>query len=77
MSHTNEFMSVCQIVLNPSDCHRMEDVLTFLRTSGFTVDEVDTENGVVNCTGEAGMVASLNKAHLFEYIRVEFNYYAR
>lgn len=69
-------MSVCTIVLCPDDAHQMPKVIEFLTASGVTIDSVDKDHGVIECTGEAGLMKGLEKSDLFEYVRVSMTYCA-
>ena len=69
-------MRVCTLVLSPDDTHQIDNVLSFLKEAGVSIDCVDRDNGIIDCTGEACLMIGLEKAHLFEYMRVQFTYYA-
>ena len=67
-------MSDCTVILSVKEAEAINQVVEAMKASGMTINEVDTDNGVVECTGPESVIVNWEKHHLVETLRRNFTY---
>jgi hypothetical protein len=67
-------MSDCTIVLSVKEAEAINQVVEAMKAAGITINDVDTDDGVIECTAPESVLVPWETHHMVEYIRRNFTY---